>query len=260
MAVVGAGAIGLPTAVMLTQSKFFPQVTIIAEKFSPNTTSDTAAASLRITGNKTSSTHERQEKWTRETYKYFFDLFASPLAGKLDISLVTMYVVFEGQRVDPWWKDLVLGFHTVDDSEKKKVNISQDKNAWCYSTLIIPCGPYLTWQMEQFKTNGGRVIQKKLKSLQEIDGIYDVIVNCSGLGSRDLVNDQGVYPVRGQAVLVDAPWVKHSITAEMGEDVMYIYPRRRGVVLGGTAQIGDWSKDINFGPRRNNSQVFTVCS
>jgi len=257
VAVVGAGAIGLPTAVMLTQSKFFPQVTIIAEKFSPNTTSDTAAASLRITGNKTSSTHERQEKWTRETYKYFFDLFASPLAGKLDISLVTMYVVFEGQRVDPWWKDLVLGFHTVDDSEKKKVNISQDKNAWCYSTLIIPCGPYLTWQMEQFKTNGGRVIQKKLKSLQEIDGIYDVIVNCSGLGSRDLVNDQGVYPVRGQAVLVDAPWVKHSITAEVGEDVMYIYPRRRGVVLGGTAQIGDWSKDINFGDREG---IIARCS
>lgn len=249
--------IGLPTAVMLTQSKFFPQVTIIADRFTPNTTSDTAAASLRITANKTSSTDPRKEEWTRETYRYFFDLFASPLAGKLDISLVTMYVIFEGHRTDPWWKDLVLGFRTVSATEKQKMNISQDKNAWCYSTLIIPCGPYLTWQMEQFKANGGRVVQRKLNSLQEIESIYDVIVNCTGLGSRELVNDKEVYPVRGQAILVDASWVKHSMTAEVGEDVTYIYPRSKGVVLGGTAQIGDWSKDINFADREG---IMARCS
>ena len=257
MAVVGAGVIGMPTAVMLTQSKYFPQVTIISDEFTPHTTSDTAAASLRITQNKTGSTDHRKEKWTRETYNYFFDLFASPLAGKLDMSLVTMYVVYGGERVDPWWKDLVLGFRRVDASEKKKMNISQDNNAWCYSTLIIPCGQYLTWQMEQFKANGGRVVQKKLRSLQEIDSAYDVIVNCSGLGSRELVGDQELYPVRGQAILVNAPWVKHSMTAEVGEDVTYIYPRRKGVVLGGTAQIGNWSKDVDFVDREG---IMARCS
>ena len=257
VAVIGAGVSSLPTAVMLTQSKYFPQVTVISEEFTPNTTSDTAAASLRITQNKTGSTDQRKERWTRETYEYFFDLFASPLAGKLEMSLVTMYVVYEGHREDPWWKDLVLGFRSVSASEKIKMNISQDKNAWCYSTLIFPCGPYLTWQMEQFKANGGRVIQKKLRSLQEIDGIYDVIVNCSGLGSIELVNDRELYPVRGQAILVDAPWVKHSITAEVGEDVTYIYPRRKGVVLGGTAQLGNWSKDIDFADREG---IMARCS
>lgn len=257
VAVIGAGVTGLPTAVMLTQSKYFPQVTLISEDFTPNTTSDTAAASLRITSNKTGSTDQRKERWTRETYQYFFDLFASPLAGALDISLVTMYVVYEGHRDDPYWKDLVLGFRNVSTGEKKKMNISQNHNAWCYSTLIIPCGPYLTWQMEQFEASGGRVIQRKLKSLQEIDNVYDVIVNCSGLGSRELVNDQEVYPVRGQAILVDAPWVKHSITAEVGEDVTYVYPRSKGVVLGGTAQVGDWSKDNNFADREG---IMARCS
>ena len=209
MAVIGAGVSSLPTAVMLTQSKYFPQVTVISEEFMPNTTSDTAAASLRITQNRTGSTDQRKQRWARETYQCFFDLFASPLAGKLEMSLVTMYVVYEGHREDPWWKDLVLGFCSVSASEKIKMNISQDKNVWCYSTLIFPCGPYLTWQMDRFKANGGRLIQKKLRSLQEIDGIYDVTVNCSGLGSIELVNDRELYPVRGQVILVDAPWVKH---------------------------------------------------
>ena len=257
VAVIGAGVTGLPTAVMLTQSKFMPQVTIISEEFTPNTTSDKAGASLRVTHNKTGSTDHRKEKWTRETYQYFFDLFKSPLADRLNISLVTMYVVFEGDRVDPWWKDLVLGFRTVSASEKQKMNIPEDKNAWCYSTLIFPCGQYLSWQMEQFKANGGRVIQRKLRSLNEIDGIYDVIVNCSGLGSRELVNDQEVFPVRGQAILVDAPWVKHSITAEVGDDVTYIYPRSNGVLLGGTAQFGDWSTNIDFADREG---ILSRCS
>ena len=73
--------------------------------------------------------------------------------------------------------------------------------------------------------------------------------NGDGLGSRELVNDQEVFPVRGQAILVDAPWVKHSITAEVGDDVTYIYPRSDGVLLGGTAQFGDWSENIDFADR-----------
>ena len=52
--------------------------------------------------------------------------------------------------------------------------------------------PYLDWQMEQFKASGGTVIQRKLNSLKEIDGEYDVIVNCTGLGSKELVHDEGM--------------------------------------------------------------------
>ena len=55
VAVIGAGVVGLPVATMLTQNKFRPNVTLIAAAVSPNITSDAAGASLRITGNKTSS-------------------------------------------------------------------------------------------------------------------------------------------------------------------------------------------------------------
>ena len=245
MAVIGAGVVGLPVATMLTQNKFRPNVTLIAAEFSPNITSDAAGASLRITGNKTSSKDPRQEKWTRATYHYFFNLFASPMANSLKISLVTMYQVFEGHRDHPWWKNLVLGFRDVNNDEKKIINIRQDLNAWCFSTFIFPCGPYLAWQLEQFKANGGTVIQRKLNSLAEIDGEYDVIVNCTGLGSKELVGDEGMYPVRGQIILLKAPWVKHSFGVEVADDVTYIYPREEGVLIGGTAQFGNSSKEID---------------
>jgi len=246
VAVIGAGVVGLPVAVILTKNKFRPNVTLIAAEFSPNITSDAAGASLRITGNKTSSKDPRQEKWTRVTYHYFFNLLTSTMAKKLGISLTTMYQVFDGHRDHPWWKNLVLGFRDVDDNEKKILNICQDFNAWCFSTLILPCGPYLEWQLEQFKANGGTVIQRKLHSLKEIDGKYDIVVNCTGLGSRELVGDKGMYPVRGQVILLKAPWVKHSYGVEVADEVTYIYPREEGkVLIGGTAQFGNSSKEID---------------
>ena len=258
MAVIGAGVAGLPIAAMLTRNRFKPQVTLIAEEFSPNITSDAAGAAIRITDDKTFNDDPRKVKWIAETYKYVMELFSSPLASQLNVTMVATYAIFEGSKeIDPYLKDSVLGFRDVGAEEKKILNIPQDKNAWCYNTFVMPCTPYLSWQMTQFKTNGGTVVQKKLKSLQELDGTYDVVVNCSGLGSRELVNDHKVYPVRGQAVLLNAPWVKHSITVEIGDQVTYLYPRGAAVMLGGTAQIGDWSKEISSSDRQD---IIARCS
>ena len=255
MAVIGAGVTGLTTAVMLTQNRFKPHVTLIAEEFSPNVTSDAAGAAIRFN---THTNDPREAKWVAETYKYVLELFSSPLASQLNVSMMTSYTVFEGRvEIDPYLKDCVLGFRDVGAEEKKILNIPQDKNAWCYNTFVVPCTPYLSWQMVQFKTNGGTVIQKKLKSLQELDGTYDVIVNCSGLGSRELVNDHEVYPVRGQAVLVNAPWVKHSVVVEIGDQVTYLFPRGTAVMLGSVAQIGDWSKEIRSSDRQD---IIARCS
>ena len=82
--------------------------------------------------------------------------------------------------------------------------------------------------MEQFKANGGIVIQRKLNSLKEIDGEYDVIVNCTRLSSKELVADQELYPVKGQAMLLKAPWVKHLIISETEGHFTYIIPCKDG--------------------------------
>lgn len=57
---------------------------------------------------------------------------------------------------------------------------------------------------------------------------------CPGIGARSLggVEDQDVYPVRGQVVLVKAPWVTFGRTASHEADGLwtYIIPRRNGDV------------------------------
>ena len=248
IAVIGAGIIGLPTAVMLTKIFYKPEVTLIAEEFSPHITSDIAGAIIRpvVDNNKVGSCDSRRDEWTKVTFQHLYSLFSSPLAKTLDISLVSAYDVYEGERQDPWWKDYVLGFRHVGEEEMKVLQYPTGKNCWAYSTFMMISGSYLTWQMEQFKANGGVVVQRRLESLEEIDGVYDIIVNCTGLGSRQLVNDPEVYPVRGQAIVVKAPWIK-TIFAEETEDgvLTYVFPRADSVILGGTADVGNWSTQVD---------------
>src|SRR5690606_23292016 len=71
------------------------------------------------------------------------------------------------------------------------------------------------------------------------------IVNCTGLGSRNLFGDESLRPVRGQVVKVRPNGVVHSILDDEGPNGLgYIIPRSADVVLGGTAQEDDWDTNV----------------
>ena len=65
-------------------------------------------------------------------------------------------------------------------------------------------------------------------------GKVDAVVVCTGLWTRTLggVEDSTVYPLRGQTVMIRAPWVRSGITESGGKDakgeeiVTYVIPRR----------------------------------
>lgn len=91
--------------------------------------------------------------------------------------------------------------------------------------------------------------QRKVNSLQELSNSYDIIVNCTGLGSKTLVGDDQVYPVRGQVLTLEAPWRQHFVRA--GDGMTYIYPGIHGVTVGGTRQQGDWRLQVDEGDTKS---------
>lgn len=70
----------------------------------------------------------------------------------------------------------------------------------------------------------------------------DVIINCTGLGSCDLLGDKSIYPVRGQVVIAKAPWIKHWLCYSDSKSVGYVIPRASTVVIGGTGDAHNWSQ------------------
>jgi D-amino-acid oxidase len=108
-----------------------------------------------------------------------------------------------------------------------------------FSTLMIEPHVYLRALLRDFYIAGGRVVVKEFKTRQEISRLAEpVIFNCTGLGSRALFDDQKLGPVRGQLeVLLPQPEVDYCYISESG----YMFPRRDGIILGGTFDYDDWS-------------------
>ena len=78
--------------------------------------------------------------------------------------------------------------------------------------ISIPAPRLLPFFMAQFTGAGGRLVRGRLSSLTSDDlPTCDVLVNCSGLGARDLAGDQTMQPLRGQVSRVRAPWARKII-------------------------------------------------
>ncbi|XP_030784941.1 D-aspartate oxidase isoform X4 [Rhinopithecus roxellana] len=104
------------------------------------------------------------------------------------------------------------------------------------------------------KGSGGWMLTRRIDDLWELHPSFDIVVNCSGLGSRQLAGDSKIFPVRGQVLQVQAPWVEHFIRD--GSGLTYIYPGMSHVTLGGTRQKGDW----NLSPDAENSrEILSRC-
>lgn len=106
-----------------------------------------------------------------------------------------------------------------------------------FSTFTIEVKEYLLYLLSRFQNAGGKVLQGKLSHISDVqshvESPVDAIVNCTGLGSLALggVQDGAMYPLRGQTVLLRAPWVRFGRTISSRDGLWtYIIPRRSGDV------------------------------
>ncbi|MEU6402343.1 FAD-dependent oxidoreductase [Streptomyces sp. NPDC046985] len=106
---------------------------------------------------------------------------------------------------------------------------------------LIDMSTHLPWLRRRLLAAGGAVEERTVTDLAAVDA--PVVVNCTGLGARELVPDPAVRPVRGQLVVVRNPGITTWLTSvdTASEESTYIFPQPGGLVLGGTAEEGAWS-------------------
>jgi len=120
-----------------------------------------------------------------------------------------------------------------------------------FTTVTIDSPIYLNYLLSRFLALGGRVQRAFVQHIsQVIDGAFtsprkhDAVVVCTGIGTRSLggVDDKDVYPIRGQTVLLRAPWITFGRTLSSLDGLWtYIIPRRSGdVIVGGIKTENDW--------------------
>lgn len=107
-----------------------------------------------------------------------------------------------------------------------------------YNTMLIEPSIYLNALLRDFYVAGGRVVVKEFRSREELLRLPEqFIFNCTGLGARELFNDQKLGPVRGQLeILLPQPEIDYCYLS-----TGYMFPRRDGIILGGTFDHDNWS-------------------
>ena len=228
--VVGAGVSGLSTAIRLLESGH--EVEIVSDKFSPETVSDVAAAIWYPFLVKPA---DRADKWGIVTYDVLEELsIEAPEAG------VTMRDGREYLReiVDlPPWNDDIAAFRILDEGEIPEGYVF----GWEFRAPVIEMPLYMPWLRSKVEEAGGTFRHGFIEDLSDLGG--DVVVNCVGLGARELCDDLEVRPARGQILFIDQdPGVGH--LDQQPETLTYTIPWSDVTVLGGTAQVDDWSLDI----------------
>lgn len=111
-------------------------------------------------------------------------------------------------------------------------------------TLLIQPAQFLRRVRQDFLAFGGQLVARNFESVSQVLGLSEpVIFNCTGLGARALFGDEKMEPAKGQLVFVlPDPRVDY-LTVGGGSDVTYMFPRAGEIVLGGSFQIGDWSRN-----------------
>ncbi|MGH2960725.1 MAG: FAD-dependent oxidoreductase [Solirubrobacterales bacterium] len=235
--VIGAGVIGLTTAIRLADAGFSVRVHAAAPP--EETTSRIAGA---MWGSTFAGPADKVTAWAEESLAVFRELAADPGSGVVIGSGVLASStgeapppqLFPGVEVRPC--DPPEGFAA----------------AFRVALPVIDMPRHLHHLVNRLRTAGVELELRELESLSEAADEAPVVVNCAGMGARKLVPDPDLRPVRGQHVVVENPGLDEFFTTEpFGPAWTSWFPHRDRVVLGSVAQEDDWEME----PRESDANL-----
>ncbi|MFJ5844790.1 FAD-dependent oxidoreductase [Streptomyces sp. NPDC092903] len=220
--VVGGGVSGLTTAVVLAGRGH--RVRVWSRQPAATTTSAVAGAlwwPYRI------EPQDRVGDWSLASLNRYEELAARP--AETGVRLVSG--LHRGERLaalGAWAGELK---DVVESAEGLRCRLP-----------LIDMPVHLDWLEEQVRAAGGSIERRTVSSFDEAAAEAATVVNCTGLGARELVPDTGMRPVRGQLVMVENPGIEEWFTeADPASDATtYFFPQPGRLVLGGTAGTDDW--------------------
>jgi glycine/D-amino acid oxidase-like deaminating enzyme len=244
-AVLGCGVSGLSVARLL--QRYFQNgpgtVTIYAKALPPDTTSNIAGASWGPTSvyedDMVDAKFNDQFRRACQISNRAFQLLVGPEYG---VRWIEMYELLRNEMS-------LEGELAGGDALYPARQIHRDPERYFgfpvvrqYSTMLIEPSIYLSALLRDFYIAGGRVVVKEFRNRREIARLPEqVVFNCTGLGSRALFEDEELIPVRGQLeILLPQPEIDYAYLSRG-----YMFPRRDGIVLGGTWDHDDWSLQPN---------------
>lgn len=241
-AVLGCGVSGLSTARLLQQR--FPDgtanVTIYAKALPPDTTSNIAGASWYPSSvfDPEAVTARFSEQF-QTACKISHRAFQTLVGPEFGVRWIETYELIQNEA--SLRHEMLCGaeLYPQQQSYREAQSYFGFPYTHQYTTMLIEPHTYLRALLRDFYIAGGKVVVREFATREEVARLREPLVfNCTGLGSRALFNDEKLIPVRGQLeVLLPQPEIDYCYLAGSG----YMFPRRDGIILGGTWQHENWN-------------------
>src|SRR5215831_3777894 len=184
--VIGRGVSGLTTGIRLLENGH--QVTIWTREVpgslrfdqSPAVTSEVAAA---VWYPYKAYPQDRVNAWGAITYAVFADLAAKEPPEVHGVVMSEVLEAFPEPVVEPWWVDTVR--ETFRHAEPNELPAGY-QDGYVFAAPVIDMSIYLNYLQRRFTYSGGQVIERAVSTLEEALTTCQLVVNCAGLGAREL--------------------------------------------------------------------------
>ena len=234
--VVGAGVVGLTSALRLAEAGH--QVQVVAAELGESTTSSVAAA-LWYPYRAVPTPQVTQ--WLATSYAVLDGLAGDPSTG---VRLRRGREFLREPARDPWWRSAVPDLDRIPEDHLPAGYL----DGYQLTVPVIDMTLHLDWLAARLRDRGAVIQTRRLIGLPAALAGVEAVVNCAGLGARELAGDHALSPVRGQVVVVEqfglGEWL---LDQNDPEQLTYLVPRSETVILGGTSEEGD--ADLEVRPR-----------
>jgi D-amino-acid oxidase len=268
IAVIGCGALGLTSAILLQQAG--AKVTIYARERPPDVRSSRATGSwtpdsrVALTNSTSADFPALWEKMARKSFHIYESYLG--LAGN-PVEWTDRYALYDPSPAEvgpnPGSGDTIRFAHyrnRVADLTPRPKELPPGSHpfptryATRNSSLTFNIAAYSKQLMTDFLIEGGRIERVEFHEPSELNQIpQKVVINATGYGARALWKDESIIPVRGQiAWLIPQPEVNYGVEYKN----VNILARRDGIVVqdGGIGELEGYN-DANEDPDRSKAEA-----
>ena len=232
MLILGCGVAGLTTGVVLAE-RYHRRVCIVAREHWRQTASGKAGGlwlPYRI------EPRERVLGWSRRTFQTLITLSEDPRNGVLLRENVELYRgAVDADSI--WWLSAVPEVRRLGRDELPPGYAT----GFAARVPVMDVPVYMPRLEERFRDAGGQVeiTGRAVQSLDDLPVESAVVINCTGMGARELCDDRSMVPVRGQLVRTSNPGLERCVADEHHPlGIAYVIARSGDCILGGTAEEG----------------------
>ncbi len=229
IAIIGAGVSGLTCAVVLSERGW--RTTIFAEETGQRTTSAAAAA---IWFPYDAEPLGAVIAWSLETYRALLNLSRDSRSG---VSLIELRSFSrDGEIQIPDWAIPLGARRLLSSSGEIPVAFT---SGFALNVPLMDTTIYLDYLARRFVSAGGEIHGNvRFEKFEDVGHDFDLIVNCAGIGAKNLVPDLDLEPHRGQVAIVPKIDLTCAVVCD-DPPLMYAIPRPNDCVFGGTNEMSD---------------------